>query len=178
MSTFSSSISQPIASSVFPGKYTRGATEEIPERFFVDATVLRLGKWLRFLGIDAPSWTPKLSLTPGACLLTKKRGRIKKVGNKIVVPHDRIDNQLLWFVERFPKTVRPERVGSRCMRCNHRLIQVPREVVRDLVPDYIWQIHTTFTKCPACQRIYWRGSHRFRMLAFLKEIGILPGGER
>jgi len=156
----------------------RKTTEETPERFFVDTTVLRLGKWLRFLGVDTPQWTPKVPLTPKSPLLTKKRKGHETSEDRIWVPHDRIEAQLSWFVKRFPRAIKRERIGSRCLRCNHLLIHIPREDARDLVPDYVWQNHEAFTKCPACHRIYWRGTHRSRMLAFLKKIGGVPGEER
>ena len=153
-----------------------GELMEKPKRFFVDATVLRLGKWLRFLGIDTPFASPDSPISPGACLLTKKRSMHEKGHQRVVVPYDDLKLQLLWFAGCFPYTIHRNLFGSRCLRCNHILLQTPREDVRDEVPDYTYQTHEIFMKCPTCQRIYWEGSHKSRMLDFLEHIGFPLGG--
>jgi uncharacterized protein with PIN domain len=48
---------------------------------------------------------------------------------------------------------------SRCIRCNIRIQKVNKESVHGMVPDYIWENHSSFHTCKICRRIYWSGSH-------------------
>ncbi len=151
--------------------------EKKPTRFFVDSTVLRLGKWLRLLGIDAPLAFRYVEIPAGACLLTKKRSILNKTKQAVFVPFDRIKEQLTWFASKFPGAIKKENFGSRCIRCNQNLISVSRETVHDRIPDYITQTHKAFMMCPMCKKIYWKGSHMERMEAFLKKINFPIEGE-
>jgi len=145
------------------------------KKFFVDPTVLRLGKWLRYLGFDTSFVRSEKEIGADGVFLTKKR--IRTNGSKMIqfVPFDRIEDQLVWFKEHFGPEIDLEKVGSRCIRCNEPLVEIPKESARDRVPDYIYQTHTVFRICPSCKRIYWRGSHTDRMQAYLERIGIFVG---
>ncbi|RTZ90519.1 MAG: hypothetical protein DSY91_06280 [Deltaproteobacteria bacterium] len=146
-----------------------------PTRFFIDPTLLRLGKWLRYLGLDAPFVKSGMEIQNDGVLLTRRRD-LEESGQVVQVPSDRLEEQLSWFVKRFPHAIEPDKVGSRCIRCNQILVEIPRDDAKDRVPDYIYQTHTSFKICPACRKIYWKGSHPERMQVFLKGIGIQVGG--
>ena len=34
-----------------------------------------------------------------------------------------------------------------------------KEEVKELVPHYVFKTQSQFRQCPACKRIYWRGTH-------------------
>ncbi|MFC2036809.1 Mut7-C RNAse domain-containing protein, partial [Chloroflexota bacterium] len=53
----------------------------------------------------------------------------------------------------------PDHSFSRCPVCNEPLETMNHETARTKVPAYVAQTHETFRSCPACQRVYWRGSH-------------------
>ena len=46
-----------------------------------------------------------------------------------------------------------------CLECNQPLVEMNKEEVEELVPPYVFQTQSQFMQCPACQRIYWRGTH-------------------
>ena len=46
-----------------------------------------------------------------------------------------------------------------CLECNHPLIERSKQQVEDLVPPYVFQTQNQYMECPACHRIYWRGTH-------------------
>ncbi len=46
-----------------------------------------------------------------------------------------------------------------CLECNQPLVERSREQVQDLVPPYVFQTQSQYRECPACHRIYWRGTH-------------------
>jgi uncharacterized protein with PIN domain len=51
----------------------------------------------------------------------------------------------------------------RCLRCNHPLQPVSKETVLDRL-EPLTKIHfDEFSLCPACDQVYWKGSHVERM---------------
>jgi uncharacterized protein with PIN domain len=48
---------------------------------------------------------------------------------------------------------------SLCIFCNLPLEAMSREQAKLLVPAYVYTIHQEFVHCPACQRVYWKGTH-------------------
>ena len=46
-----------------------------------------------------------------------------------------------------------------CLECNHTLVERSRQQVKDMVPPYVFQTQSKYVECPACHRIYWRGTH-------------------
>jgi len=49
--------------------------------------------------------------------------------------------------------------GTRCVHCNEPLLQTTAEEVAGDVPAYVLQTQTVFHRCPACGRVFWRGTH-------------------
>ncbi len=150
----------------------------VTKRFFVDITVQRLGKWLRYFGIDAPLAPKSPPEGFNGYLLTKKKIHPHQMAIKGIfyVPYDRIEDQLNWFAKTFPGAIVPNKIGSRCILCNQPLIKIPKKDARNLVPDYVYQTHSIFKKCPHCKRIYWKGSHLGKMGDFLERINF-PWGK-
>lgn len=56
---------------------------------------------------------------------------------------------------------------SRCLLCNVPLIEVGKAEVLDQLPPSVRERQQQFRRCPACERIYWPGSHWERMRAML-----------
>ena len=52
---------------------------------------------------------------------------------------------------------------SRCMRCNEPLQPVAKADVLHRVPPMVRVERQSFSRCPRCARLYWRGSHWQRM---------------
>jgi uncharacterized protein len=48
---------------------------------------------------------------------------------------------------------------TRCSACGGELTDLPRAAACDLVPPYVWQTQTQFSRCVLCGRVYWRGTH-------------------
>jgi hypothetical protein len=44
-----------------------------------------------------------------------------------------------------------------------------KEEVRDRVPPYVFQTQREYVECPACHRIYWKGTHWQAMVKTIKE---------
>jgi hypothetical protein len=46
-----------------------------------------------------------------------------------------------------------------CLECNQPLREAGRTEVERRVPLYVLETHDRFLECPACHRVYWRGTH-------------------
>ncbi|HUV75078.1 MAG TPA: Mut7-C RNAse domain-containing protein, partial [Dehalococcoidales bacterium] len=46
-----------------------------------------------------------------------------------------------------------------CLECNQPLVEKSKDEVKDRVPPHVFQTQNQYMECPACQRIYWRGTH-------------------
>jgi uncharacterized protein with PIN domain len=48
---------------------------------------------------------------------------------------------------------------SLCLECNQLLEDRSKDQVKDRVPPYVFKTQDQYMECPACHRIYWRGTH-------------------
>jgi len=46
-----------------------------------------------------------------------------------------------------------------CLECNQLLEERIKAEVKDRVPPYVFRTQHQYVECPACHRIYWRGTH-------------------
>ncbi len=139
-----------------------------------DRTLGRLIKWLRILGIPCemlPVRHP--DEIPGDVLFLTRNRRLASPKTLVILP-DRLEEQLSFLFVRQPQLKREISPFSLCLRCNASLEEISREEVFGLVPDFIYQTHNKFRKCPRCGRIYWRGSHPKRMLRKLETLSLMP----
>lgn len=66
---------------------------------------------------------------------------------------------------------------SICLECNQPLAERNREQVRERVPPYVYQTQEQYMECPACHRIYWRGTHWQAMTRKLERFMSYQGRE-
>ena len=151
-------------------------------KFIVDSNVGRLARWLRIAGFDTifindldDNRLVRLALSEGRVLLTKDtqilKRRVAATGRLkvILIESEEVKAQLRQVV----KTLN---LGDRikpftlCLECNQPLVLREKEDVKELVPPYIFQTQTQYMQCPACQRVYWRGTHWQRMSRELEKI--------
>jgi uncharacterized protein with PIN domain len=151
-------------------------------KFIVDSNVGRLAKWLRIAGFDTvfindldDNRLVRLALSEGRVLLTKdtqilKRrlvtsGRLKA----ILIEDDEVKAQLRQVVKalKLAEKIKP---FTLCLECNQPLVPRENGEIEGLVPPYIFQTQTQYMQCPACHRVYWRGTHWQRMSRELEKI--------
>ena len=140
-------------------------------KFIVDNNVGKLAKWLRIMGYDALLFSGeddgrmvKVALAQNRVILTKDtqimrrrlvtRGRLKA----ILIEDDDIEAQLRQVVEALNLDYH-FRPFSICLECNQCLIEKDKDVVRELVPPYVFKTQRLYMECPSCHRLYWRGTH-------------------
>jgi hypothetical protein len=150
-------------------------------RFIADAMLGRLAKWLRVMGYDAlyrqcrdPEGINQL-VAEGRILLSRRRGILERHETAVLLTADRVGGQLLELKHRLHLSPDPVDWFTRCIRCNRPLEMVSRERAREGVPDYVFQqAGPDIRFCPSCERFFWPGSHRERMLRQLETWGFGP----
>jgi len=151
----------------------------MPPAFAVERTLGRLGKWLRLMGFDTLLERDCPGVDFPACaagrtLLTRTRARFAALpaGRSIFIEADDPGAQRAEVVRRCGLRREELRPFTRCLRCNDPIVPAPREEVERDVPDHVRQTQESFSRCPRCGRVYWRGTHTERAL---EELGRLFG---
>ncbi len=149
------------------------------QRFIADAMLGKLARWLRVMGCDVEYFptiddgglvtraqrSGRLILTRDTLLIRRRQAR----ENHFFVREDGYRDQVRQVVEAF--AIDPfAHFLSRCLECNALLVDAAREEAAERVPPYVFATQDDFQKCPACGRLYWRGTHRERMAEELKRI--------
>lgn len=78
----------------------------------------------------------------------------------------RIEAQLGEVVERY-RLRDQARPFTLCLCCNVALETIPKSLVVGRVPERVLALYSEFTRCSACGRIYWPGTHYERMKSVL-----------
>ena len=148
-------------------------------KFFADAMLGKLAKWLRILGCDV-EYRARIgddelidaALSSGRTILTRDTRLVRRRGareNHFFVRGDGYAEQLRQVVDAFG--IDPAGgLFTRCVRCNEPLAPAARESLRDAVPPYVFRTQEIFRSCPSCGRIYWGATHREAMRRHLARI--------
>lgn len=140
-----------------------------PPRLACDAMGGGLARWLRIFGIDT-SYTPGIAdAALVAHALTERRLVISSdhklferrefsrgtLAGLLLPPGLKLDDQVAAAVAALRLEIGP----PRCSLCNGVLEIASREDVGDRVParSLIWM--TEFYVCPACDKVFWKGTH-------------------
>jgi uncharacterized protein with PIN domain len=153
-----------------------------PPRLCADRMLMRLGRWLRFLGYDVliPEEMDDAELIAeargaGALLLTRDQGIVARKGvDALLVESVGLEDQLRQVVTALGMP-EGEAAMSRCSLCNTVLDTVPSGGVGELdladePPENVLVEYDEFWHCPACRKLYWRGSHYDRILKTIDDL--------
>ena len=140
-------------------------------KFIVDENVGKLAKWLRMMGYDAvffggsdDSQMIRKALVEGRVILTRdteimKRRVVTSGRLKVILITSCTPEQQMQQVIRVLDLDCQPAPFTRCLECNQSLIERGKEEVKDRVPPYVFRTQSQYMECPACHRIYWRGTH-------------------
>ncbi|MCX7943823.1 MAG: Mut7-C RNAse domain-containing protein [Deltaproteobacteria bacterium] len=153
-------------------------------RFFCDSMLGRLSVYLRILGIDAEYSNSKLfdvkveeARRSDRIFLTRDTRilRLKWMIKYYFVESNFPEFQVIDVLRAFEIQRDMLKPFLRCLRCNTELRGISKEEIRDRVPDYVYQVQSSFSYCDGCDSVYWRGSHYERMRRWVeKVITVLP----
>ena len=137
-----------------------------------------LARWLRFAGFDT-SYDPNLpdpalaavARQEGRWLLTRDRRLAAAAGPRVILLRQPdLARQVGELRGRLALFLDPQRIFTRCSRCNGVLEPVERGDVARRIPPYVAAHAERFVLCPGCQRVYWPGSHTQRIADRIREL--------
>jgi len=138
----------------------------------------RLARWLRVLGYDTSYYNLPhdrqidLFLEHGRILLSRRAGTVEAYSPSVIINEDRVGEQLRELREELELKPAFECLFTRCLLCNSPLLEAGRKDASDTVPDYVlYRNMGRIRRCPECNRFFWPGSHRERMLQQLADWG-------
>jgi uncharacterized protein with PIN domain len=150
-------------------------------KFIVDCNAGRLVKWLRLMGYDtlffngtSDSHLVATALADGRVILSRDRQIMKRrliTSGKlkaILIQNDEPELQMRQVIDELDLDSK-FRPFTLCLECNQALVERGKGEVKELVPPYVYQTQSQFMQCPACHRIYWRGTHWRAMTERLKK---------
>jgi uncharacterized protein with PIN domain len=147
-------------------------------RFILDNHLGRLAVYLRMLGFDAlyrndfqDEELAQVSNREGRILLTRDKRLLMR----------NLVRQGYWLRSKIPRrqleeVVRRFGLGAiaqpfkRCVRCNEPLVIVRKEDVLHRLKPLTRQYYDEFRLCPACNQVYWKGSHYQRMCQLIEQV--------
>jgi uncharacterized protein len=138
-------------------------------KLLADSMLGSLGRWLRLLGYDTAlagseqDWQiVRQARAEGRVILTRDRELAQRRGvQALLVLADDLDAQLVQVAGQL--ALPPPQPGTRCLHCNAALQAAHPEDIAGDVPPYVLQTQEIFRRCPACRRVYWRGTHWLNM---------------
>ena len=146
-------------------------------RFLTDRNLGKLTKWLRAIGYDTEIYSGIIGRAflregaeQGRIVLTRRRDMASRnfMGRMYVVSSDTVHEQLREVIKEYSLNLNPDTCFSICLICNQPLAEIEKLAVRDRVPPYVFQTQMTFSFCRRCSKIFWAGTHKERMLHYLK----------
>ncbi|MFC1940348.1 Mut7-C RNAse domain-containing protein [Chloroflexota bacterium] len=149
-------------------------------KFIVDSNVGKLAKWLRMMGYDArffdgeDDWQMvRIAMDEDRVILTRdtqimRRGVVTTGRVRAVfIQSDRPELQMRQVMKNLNLDCKP-RPFTVCLECNQPLVEKSKGEVKERVPPYVFKTRNQYMECPACHRIYWRGTHWQSMSRKLK----------
>ena len=142
----------------------------------------KLAKWLRIMGYDTlffngsdDSGMIAIALAEDRVILTRDtqimKRRVVTSGQlkAILIQSDEPERQMRQVIDSLnldwqfkPFTI--------CLECNQPLVERSKQQVSNLVPPYVFQTQSQYMECPACHRIYWKGTHWQAMTKKLEKL--------
>ena len=151
-------------------------TEELC--FVLDGHLGRLASHLRMLGLDClydngfeDEELVYISVNEKRILLTRDRMLLmhKVITQGYLLRSLDPTEQLHEVIHRYGllKWIKP---FQRCMNCNHPLEPVGKETVLEKLEPLTKKYYDEFKLCPACDQVYWKGSHYEKMVRVIESI--------
>ena len=144
-------------------------------KFIADINVGKLARWLRIMGYDTlifkgadDSGMITIALAEDRIILTRdtkfvERRLIKQRKVKaILIESDEPEAQIEEVITALglPCEYKPFAI---CLLCNEPLVGKDRSEVKDCVPAYVYETQKAYMECPLCHRVYWKGTHWWKM---------------
>jgi len=150
-------------------------------KFVCDDNLGRLARWLRTLGFDTifdraitDDQVLSAALAESRTIVTRDHRLAEKTLARQAVLLAATDplEQVVELIRAAGLQIDPARIFTRCPMCNNPVERVEKEDYTSEIPPYVYRTKDRFTRCSACGRIYWCGTHVDRMKEKLADAGI------
>jgi hypothetical protein len=168
----------PVSSPLGPQDIPLQSQPQSVSRFVLDNHLGRLVAYLRMLGFDTlyrndyqDEELAQVASQESRTLLTRDRRLLMRnaIQSGYCIRHLDPQGQLIEVVQRFDMSGRIKPF-QRCLRCNHPLEPISKEVVLPRLQPHTRLYFDVFHICAACNQIYWKGSHYDHMQSLLIKI--------
>jgi uncharacterized protein with PIN domain len=142
-----------------------------PARFVLDVHLGRLARLLRLLGFDSryanhldDRELAAIAHAEHRILLTRDLDLLKRglVTYGYYVRETEPTRQAAEVMHRYRLSGELEPF-SRCLHCNAPLEAIEKADIQDRLPPRTAELYHDFQRCPACNRLFWKGSHFERL---------------
>jgi len=129
-----------------------------------------------FFGSSNDTYLVRTALAQSRILITrdtqimKRRVVTKGRLQTILITTDKPIDQIAYLV----KTLNLDcqyKPFTLCLECNRPLVGKTKKEVEGRVPPYVFTRQEDYMECPACHRIYWKGTHWQAMTRQLQSLG-------
>ena len=149
------------------------------DRFVAEPMLGKLAKWLRMIGYDVlyqRSYREEdlIRLTAqGRRLLSRRVVAQAQHPGVILIRSVEVGAQLKELRDLGYLNLDRSKFFTRCLLCNVLLRKVDLESAGSDLPDYVYHENPSVIRyCPECDRFFWPGTHRDRMLKQLAGWGL------
>ncbi|MFC1494888.1 Mut7-C RNAse domain-containing protein [Thermodesulfobacteriota bacterium] len=147
--------------------------------FLIDSMLGKLAKWLRVMGYDThyqPVYkTEDLEklISRGRLFITKNKSTYTRYKPSLLIISNKIQDQLHEIKNKGGLPLNLKKSFSRCLLCNIKLESATINNASSYIPEYILtQNAKGVSYCPVCNRYFWPGSHRKKMLDQITQWGL------
>jgi uncharacterized protein with PIN domain len=147
-------------------------------KFAIDCMLGKLAKWLKILGFDVCFFSKieddellEITKREKRILLTRDTGLFEKApaSNKLFITSESWQEQIRQVLDDLKLWDRTQPY-SRCIECNVSLKNLPKKRAKNLVTPFVYENAESFSLCPDCGRVYWKGTHHKDMRSKVEEI--------
>jgi hypothetical protein len=174
---------------IFRLKQLRSIRAPADIRFFCDAGVGGLARWLRAAGYDV-LWEPHIAdeallkraresgatiITTDSMLMERRLLRDQVIPSFWLPPTLSIAEQLERVFREFNLCVG----APRCMRCGGELVSADKEALQTRIPPRTYRWLDDYFVCARCGKVFWHGTHWSRIRNKLEGLKkCLPGADQ
>ena len=156
----------------------RNGEMTIEPRFILDNHLGKLAAYLRMFGIDAAyrndyqdEELAQVTVDLNRILLTRDRQLLmrKTIQYGYLIRSLEPENQVLEIFQRF-NLIDQITPFHRCLRCNNPLKPIEKDLIVHRLQPLTKKYFEEFHICPACEQLYWIGSHYERMEKLIEKL--------
>lgn len=116
-----------------------------------------------------------LTIQENRILLTKdvvlaSNAKRKNMQNLLIKGNDDLEQLIQVFDFLGIKNITMNTGLAHCISCNGRLEPIEKNVIKDKVPDGVYNMQQNFWICDNCKKIFWEGTHFKKIQEFVSKL--------